>query len=750
MAQKKNLHRTEIESYLTALFDHFKTQADLLHTIWQADDYDHLAANNVTPAKGNGALDALVSIASNTYSPSDEDWKDQTSMAIKARAKYLALVAQMAQTMTQGNQLPVDLLPTPRSDVAESIAAELVFMGVFQDPEVAIAQAEEEAKAQLERCRKKVLDMVAESKMVDTWYRAIEDACQYGVCAIETPVRCESYKRVWRTALEMQPAPDDAPEEAGLPVEMGEDTMQMVPTLTTLPGFEKKVTIKAENISPYDIYLDPTADGDAQKGDAVIRQSRLSYTDLAPLINKDGFDVEVLKEILDDGSADSSQTEATGQARRVQEHSLAVGNNQYEVITYWGTTTRKQIKDWGQSDKRVKNFLKEYDELRDTMLPMDEKDAEDDYSCVSYKAITVRGRLVYLSPLTTVDGRRPIIYHRLIPLKGTNYGFGMYALMRPITQAMTKLWRRAVDNELLVGTTLFAVDPSVIDMSTWEIKPGAVMRYKPGLSLAAGAMKGTGVDQVRFESVSQALLALFDRLDMMADEVSMVPKNMLGVTLSGDQTATESAQNYTSAQTNILHVLRGFDDNVVRETVESLYHYLQADVRSEDNPDGLTAPNETADGQVRAYGAETFMLQLINKRMTNELLQLLPVLEQVAPGVTSSINIPEVIRRVMKGLGFEPDEVMRIPAIAEEIAQLNQQIMELTQMVEQAQAQMQMQAEEQQKSEKELNEARRMAFENKQLADERLNSFGLKLELDRLKEQQKMREAVNTKKGESK
>jgi hypothetical protein len=43
-----------------------------------------------------------------------------------------------------------------------------------------------------------------------------------------------------------------------------------------------------------------------------------------------------------------------------------------------------------------------------------------------------------------------------------------------------------------------------------------------------------------------------------------------------------------------------------------------------------------------------------------------------------------------------------------------------------------------------------MAFENKQLADERLNSFGLKLELDRLKEQQKMREAANRTKGESK
>ena len=199
-------------------------------------------------------------------------------------------------------------------------------------------------------------------------------------------------------------------------------------------------------------------------------------------------------------------------------------------------------------------------------------------------------------------------------------------------------------------------------------------------------------------------MLLFQKLEGLLDELTLIPSNLVGVSAAATQTATEVTQNLNSAQVILLDIRRSFDREIVAKDLECTFHYLQND--------RATPKDALIDANVVVYGAETFALQLLNKQMVTELLQMMPAFLQANQNVVNSFNWKNILSMTMEGIGFDKEKVLNTPELSDQLDQMSMQMQEMAAQMEQSNADGQQIAKELEESEGRIQE---LTLKNSQL-----------------------------------
>ena len=695
---------------LCDLYEKFKADHETMQAVWEADDYDFMAAEPT-----GYVLESLLHKPPNEADP--DAWRDKTCMSMKARTKLSAFEAQMAQQLLQDDQLPIGLKLSDESDFEEAFRKHIP--EYFAPTEDEVKYIRDQQKPLLEKWKKRLFDAARENNYVGKVLKFIHLYGKYGACAIHAGIPKKKKIRAFMYAVSEEASqvnPDGTP--AGM-------EMDAESRYTPLNDIVESTTLDIDVYEPLHCILDPGANADPQCGAAVFLTDRIDRFELAGLKDFEGYDGNTIRALLEGTSALTEHSSGATYERTIGEITFGSSdvNERWDRVICYGRMLFRDILEMEEfkDDKKLTKLVAELKEL-DT----------DEYDVVDFKATIVDNICV---ELIRWEGDRPVSYDTLVHLYGTNYGFSILSLCRPITTSMTRLWRRAVDNETVVGNAMLAVDEAMIDMSTMVIRPGQIIKNKAGASVMGG--RGSGVAQVGpFQSVSAYLLALFDKLDQMMDEMSMIPRNLTGLYDPANRTATEASQTLTSAQTVILSLMRSVDKNVL---VPMIQHILFQLLRKAN-------PSELVDAVVYAFGAETFIIRMLNKKMIQELLMVMPGIIQHHPGAATEINWGEVVAEYLESLGMDVEKFRNTPEIQGQLKYLTEQLQQAAQQLEAA-AKME---KEHEKMKGELDEAERELFDYKsknavenQLTLERVQNENLTQEVKDLRAQLGAMKAVS-------
>jgi hypothetical protein len=617
--------------------------------IYQQDYYDMLAIDTDVAKNKQNPLDHL-----NDPGDARRGWKDKTNFfGIKAKAKATAIKAQILEAYKQGKKIPASLEGTPVEDLEEQVIEQYKSQGAVAPPEV-LAQAKEQARAGLQKSERYLFDQLVEADFDGI---AMEEIItlfvDFGAVGVESPNE-ETERRLKHN---MTPTLDAAGRPTGF---------------VTNPEFVDKTVLRTKVRPPWECLLDVEANGDSQKGRGLCTIDYLGSHEVRALKGKKGYDQEAIKTVIEElgDERDASQWDDGARETKQERYMGLMGHTSkpHEMLTIYYDISRSELLKADRED-----LVKEMD--------------KDDYykgedPVMHVMGIFINRQKVYCKPLHTVDKKRPLNYTGMVPLRGTNYFFGIYSLGRPGGVPLNKLLRRAIDNEILTGSGIIGMDTDVVDPKTAKFEPGAIWSF----DFAAAAAKGysraeDAVFQVTFQSVAQGLMGIANVMDALIDEITMAPKNLAGISGGIEQTATEVATNLSSAQTIILGWLKRMDKKLMVPTIQSFYdHMLVHDMLPQD---------AAISAKIRVFGADTFANQAINKRMLIEYFNIVPSLLDRYPELKNRFKTENQILGLLESLGFEKEDVVQDEATFNALNVKDQQLQEMQQQVQQMQEQMQ-------------------------------------------------------------
>lgn len=641
--------------------------------IWIQDFADMLAIDTDVAKNKQNPLDHL-----NDPGDARRGWKDKTNFGgIKLKAKASAIKAQIKEAYKQGRKIPASLLGTPVEDLEEQIIEQYRSQGAVAPPEL-LSQAKELARDGLQKAERHLLDQLIEADFDGIAMEELIDIfVDFGAVAIESPIE----KTDRRLHHNMVPTTDEAGRPTGF---------------ITNPEFKDKRVLTTKVRAPWEVLLDTEAGGDAQDGRAFSTIDYLASYEVKALRGKDGYDQKALEQVIEKMMDEDSQQQWDDRAQETK-HERYMGlqghaSKPHEMLTIYYDLSRSELIKMGREDLAREMGKDDFYKGKDPTMHV--------------MGIFINRVKVYCAPLHTVDKKRPINYTGMVHLRGTNFFYGMYSLGRPGTVPLNKLWRRAVDNEILTGSGILAFDKDVVDPKTAKFEPGAIWELDFGAAAAKGYTRAQdAVMQIKFESVSSGLMQLGMLMDGLLDEITMAPKNLAGISGAAEQTATEVATNLSSAQTIILGWLKRMDKKLMVPTIQSFYdHMLVHDMMPKD---------AAISAKVRVFGSDTFANQAINKRMVIELFNIMPQLLEVLPEFRDQFKMEDVILVYLESLGFEQDEILRDPTSFNMVTQMRQQMEQMQQQMQQMQEQVQQVEGEKAQAEQQLGQQQ---LKNKELS----------------------------------
>lgn len=656
----------------------------------------------------------------------DQGWKDRTNIgALKTRSKQITLFSQFLQAYKQNSTFPMSCEPTTHSDAEELL--QKVMSEAESVPEELINQFHKMEEDGVKIQEKMLLDQLEECEFNS---KIVPDVFEYGTtfgsCVLESPYEEEE--------IAFSPTP--------IPLLENGQLVGFSPS----PGFHKKTKLKMRVLAPWSIALDPEANGNPQDGKGLVTIRYIDTIEATEFKKMERFDPDAIDKVLDklkenedDDSSESGEFEMSdeGDDTKSERYMGLTGNytKPIEFRTIYLNVTYEQLKRWPDQEDLLSELLEdeyysEYDENGFAQFDENDRPIIHEDTCFKLHLIYFNRVRVYTSPLNTIDRKRPIHFHGLHHVKGTNYFMGVYALAREINKILNKTWQRGMNNAELVGTTIFGVVEDVLDSDEMPFAPGASwgIDFKSMASLGMSNVN-QAVQQFKFQSTSQELMQFHNFGDMLLDETTMTPKNLSGVSATDDQTATEITQNLSSAQVIILSWLKGFDRRLFIPAIESMRNYMIVN--------DFFPREARVSVRIKVMGADTFSNQVINKRRILELIQTIPMFLERRPEIDLRFKWDELIVKYLVSLGYEEQDVLHDPQTFSIVSMLNQRIGELEQMHQQMTAQLQDAIAKLQKSGEDL-QAKELEIEKQKMINSEIKAGAKKLAQDTKRDLEKL------------
>lgn len=413
------------------------------------------------------------------------------------------------------------------------------------------------------------------------------------------------------------------------------------PTMSWNPdgksGFQLEVkdelVLEWERVDPFMIYPSPSST-DINDG-FLIERHKLRQEDLEALMGVEGYDDGAIRNVLSDYGngglqewlvVDSTKALAEGKS------TTAVAQNVEETIDalqFWGTVSGQKLLDWGMTEKEVPDPVKQY-HMEGWLI----------------------GRHVIKAAINSDPlGRKPYYKASYENIPGVFWGNAPTDLVRDC-QDMCNAAARAIANNMGIasGPQVYVnVDRIPAGEDVEQIYPWKIWQ------VTSDPMSTTAKPVEFFQPTSnvEALMAIYEKFAILADEYCSIPRYMTGDSPTGGagRTASGMSMLMTNAGKSMKQVLANVDNHIFSPALNRLFFY---NMKYSDDEE------LKGDVSIVAKGANSIAAKEAAQLRRNEFLMTVasnPLLAQIV----GPEGMGAILREMAKTLDMNADDIVPSP-----------------------------------------------------------------------------------------
>jgi hypothetical protein len=499
----------------------------------------------------------------------------------------------MQQAQAEVEQLYMNGTPPTDQQVRERL---------LEMKDMALSHLQDLAKRTAERMEVKMEDQLQEGNWSKAFSEFLDDITTFPSAFIKGPIIRKRPKLKWI------PSPD------------GQYTLDM----------QEELVMEWERVDPFNIY--PSADAsDVNQGD-LIERHKLSRADLQAMIGVEGYSEGAIRAVLElygKGGlrdwiyVDMNKAAAEGKS------TMGVQQNPSKLIDalqFWGSVQGQLLLDWGMSAEEIPDPLAEY--------PVEAWIIAD----------WVIKAVINPDPL----GRRPYYKASYEEVPGAYWGNSVADLCRD-AQDVCNATARALVNNMSIASgpqVVYNIDrlpqgENITQMYPWKV-----------WQVTSDPLNGSAPPMQFFQpsSLSQELMAVFEKFSVLADEYTGIPRYMTGDSPAGGagRTASGMSMLMSNAGKAIKQVVANIDTNVISSVIDRLYYY---------NMRYGTDPDLKGDVNIIARGAVSLIVKEQAQVRQSQFLQI-ALTSPAAQQIIGIEGIAELLRQGAKTLDMNPDRIV--------------------------------------------------------------------------------------------
>ena len=468
--------------------------------------------------------------------------------------------------------------------------------------DMALSHLKDLAKRTAERMEVKMEDQLQEGNWSKAFSEFLDDITTFPSAFIKGPIIRKRPKLKWI------PTPD------------GQYTLEQ----------NEELVMEWERVDPFNIY--PSADAsDVNQGD-LIERHKLSRADLQAMIGVEGYSEGAIRAVLETYGkgglrdwiyVDMNKAAAEGKS------TMGVQQNPSKLIDalqFWGSVQGQLLLDWGMSADEIPDPLAEY--------PVEAWIIAD----------WVIKAVINPDPL----GRRPYYKASYEEVPGAYWGNSVADLCRD-AQDVCNATARALVNNMSIASgpqVVYNIDrlpqgENITQMYPWKV-----------WQVTSDPLNGSAPPMQFFQpsSLSQELMAVFEKFSILADEYTGIPRYMTGDSPAGGagRTASGMSMLMSNAGKAIKQVVANIDGNVISPVIDRLYYY---------NMRYGTDPDLKGDINIVARGAVSLIVKEQAQVRQNQFLQI-ALTSPFAQQIIGVEGVAELLRQGAKTLDMNPDRIV--------------------------------------------------------------------------------------------
>ena len=468
--------------------------------------------------------------------------------------------------------------------------------------DMALSHLKDLAKRTAERMEVKMEDQLQEGNWSKAFSEFLDDITTFPSAFIKGPIIRKRPKLKW------------------IPTQDGQYTLEQ----------NEELVMEWERVDPFNIY--PSADAsDVNQGD-LIERHKLSRADLQAIIGVEGYSEGAIRAVLETYGkgglrdwiyVDMNKAAAEGKS------TMGVQQNPSKLIDalqFWGSVQGQLLLDWGMSADEIPDPLAEY--------PVEAWIIAD----------WVIKAVINPDPL----GRRPYYKASYEEVPGAYWGNSVADLCRD-AQDVCNATARALVNNMSIASgpqVVYNIDrlpqgENITQMYPWKV-----------WQVTSDPLNGSAPPMQFFQpsSLSQELMAVFEKFSILADEYTGIPRYMTGDSPAGGagRTASGMSMLMSNAGKAIKQVVANIDGNVISPVIDRLYYY---------NMRYGTDPDLKGDINIVARGAVSLIVKEQAQVRQNQFLQI-ALTSPFAQQIIGVEGVAELLRQGAKTLDMNPDRIV--------------------------------------------------------------------------------------------
>lgn len=529
--------------------------------------------------------------------------------------KVRALKSWIGDILANAEDKPWTLRPTPLPElppeaeeaVVDALEREIALYGYTFDvrerakyfKDVAMKHADKLAKEATSRIERKIEDYMYEGDWRGTFMSFVSDFSTFPIAVLKGPV-------VERTAS----------------LRWTEGQLKAVDRMRWM----------LKRVHPLDLYPSPNSTT-PQDGTYLIERQRKTQSDLLACVDLPGFSETPIRSVILDypnGYAEQANTDHERDELEQTDHdnqtSCASADNSFEVLVYYGKVP---------ADLLIAHGV----HLDD---PQEHHEAEV-WVCA--------GQVIKAALNPHPLGVRPFYTAAFEHVPGSFWGRGLPQLLRD-TQRMCNASARALARNMAYSSA--PIGEYDVNRMANETNIDQLVPYRM-YAVENDSLVPNPHPAIRFQKIDSCapdLLAVYNHFSAVADEVSAIPRYVLGnPQVSGaGRTLGGLSMLMGNAAKGVKMSIAIIDRQVIEPIITAYYNLIMMF-----DPD----PTLKADAAVIARGSSGILQRELSQARATEVLQMLTPYAQA--GIVPLPGLVRVLRDVIRGLGYDSDEVLPDP-----------------------------------------------------------------------------------------
>lgn len=403
-----------------------------------------------------------------------------------------------------------------------------------------------------------------------------------------------------------------------------------------------KLRHKVKRVHPLDIFPSPSS-STCQDGAYLIERVRLRHSQLHALTTTPGYIEEAVRSVLASAATGVSE-EVSGdcereQAEQTDRDNVSPPSQDYDTVAYFGQVPAALLIPYGV-------------------------ELDDHQEYVEAEVWTCNDQVIRAVLNPHPLGRRPFYATSFETVPGSIWGRGLPQILRDTQRIANSAARSLVKNMAYSAGAIgeYDVDRLEAEENIEQIEPYRLYATR------ADAYQTSQNPAFRFQtipSVAKELLGVMDRFSKIADDISGIPAYVVGSpqTAGAGRTLGGLSLLMGNAAKGIKLVINNIDRDIIEQVVHAFYVLHM-----------LFEEDETlkTDAEIVARGAAGLLQRELMQARSIEVLTMLTPYAQ--GDIVPKAGLQNVLRDVLRGLGYTADEVVPDPERRAQLDLLAQQI----------------------------------------------------------------------------